>query len=159
VPLESRQDAIIGVNALLMNQDADEFNCILFTGHVGCGKSSELARIAQFWQKDYLVLYLKADEEIDVNDLEYTDLYLIIIKQVEFALRQEKLQFDAELLKSFEDWFKEITEETEETVERAVNVGAEASLGSEAPFLAKFLVKTLAQIKGGSKDKKRFAKL
>jgi hypothetical protein len=100
-----------------------------------------------------LVIYIPVEEEADVNDVEYTDLYLLIIKQVEFALRQERLKFDRELLTSFEQWFKDITEESEETVERAVNVDAEASLGSGAPFLAKFLVKTMAQIKGGSKNK------
>jgi len=153
VPLESRQDAVIGVNTVLMTQQPGEHTCILFTGHVGCGKSSELARIGLVQSEEYQVIYIRADEEIDVNDVEYTDLYLLIIKQVEYALRLEKLKFDSELQKSFEDWFKDITQETEESVEKSVNVDAEASLGSEAPFLAKFLVKTMAQIKGGSKNK------
>jgi energy-coupling factor transporter ATP-binding protein EcfA2 len=153
VPLESRQDAVIGVNTILKNQQPGEFTCVLFTGHVGCGKSSELARIGRVQSEEYHVIYIRADEEIDVNDVEYTDLYLLIIKQVEYTLRLEKLKFDGELQKSFEDWFKDITEETEESVEKSVNVDAEASLGAEAPFLAKFLVKTMAQIKGGSKSK------
>lgn len=134
-------------------QEPGEFTSILFTGHVGCGKSSELNRIADYWQSEYLVVSLRVEDKTDVNDLEYTDLYLVIIKQVELAMRRAGLKFDAKLLTSFEDWFKEVTQETEETVERSVNVEAEASLGSEAPFLAKFLVKTMAQIKGGSKDK------
>lgn len=153
VPLESRQDAIIGVNTVLMTQQPEEFTCILFTGHVGCGKSSELVRIGQVQSEEYQVIYIRADEEIDVNDVEYTDLYLLIIKQVEYELRSESLKFDSALQKSFEDWFKDITQETEESVEKSVNVEAEASLGADAPFLAKFLVKTMAQIKGGSKDK------
>ncbi|MEM8810425.1 MAG: ATP-binding protein [Cyanobacteria bacterium P01_G01_bin.38] len=153
IPFEARQDAILGVHSVLTVQEPGEFTSILFTGHVGCGKSSELNRIADHWQSEYLVVSLRVEDETDINDLEYTDLYLLIIKQVELAMRQADLRFDAQLLGSFEDWFKEVTEETEETVERSVNVNAEASLGSEAPFLAKFLVKTMAQIKGGSKDK------
>ncbi len=73
---------------------------------------------------------------------------------MELSLRRSGLQFDSQLLTSFENWFKEITEETEESVARSVNVNAEASLGSEAPFLAKFLVKVMAQIKGSSTDKR-----
>ena len=153
VPFEARQDAIIGVHSVLAIQEPGEFTSILFTGHVGCGKSSELNCIADHWQQGYLVVPLQVEDETDVNDLEYTDLYLVIIKQVELCLRRSGVKFDPQLLTSFEDWFKEITKETEETVERSVNVAAEASLGSEAPFLAKFLVKVMAQIKGGSKDK------
>lgn len=154
VPFESRQDAIIGVNSLLQTQEAGETSCILFTGHVGCGKSSELARIARLWQNDYEVIYIRASEETDVNDAQYVDLYLIIIKQVETALRQRGIRLDGDLLKSTGDWFLEITEEKAETVERSVNVEAEASLGSEAPLLAKFLFKVMAQIKGGSSQKR-----
>lgn len=153
VPFESRQDAIIGVNTQIMNQEPGKSTCILFTGHIGCGKSSELARIGQHWQKDYLVVYVNVDEEADINDLEYTDLYLTVIKQVEYELRRLKLKFDPHLRESFEDWFKEVTTESEETVNRSVNVEAEATLQGGAPFLAKFLFKTLAQIKAGATDK------
>lgn len=153
VPFAARQDAIGQVNSLLTLQEPGEYTSILFTGHVGCGKTSELNRIAEAWKDKYLVISLQVEEETDANDLDYTDLYLVIIKQVELAMRRAGLRFDPGLLTSFENWFKEVTEETEETVERSVNVNAEASLGAEAPFLAKFLVKTMAQIKGGSKDK------
>lgn len=153
VPFQARQDAIIGVHSVLEVQEPGEFTSILFTGHVGCGKSSELNRIADHWQQDYLVIPLQVEDETDVNDLEYTDLYLVIIKQVELSLRQEGLTFDAELLNSFEAWFKEITEETEQTVQRSVNVDAEASLGPEAPFIASLLFKLTGQIRNSSRDK------
>lgn len=155
IPFASRQNAISDINGRLVVIEPGEFNTILFTGHIGCGKSSELARIAQHQQMDFLVVDIQVDEEADVQDIEYTDLYLVIIKQVEYQLRSLGLQFDSELRQSFEDWFKEITKETEETVSRSVNVDAEATLGAEAPFLAKFLVKTLAQIKGSVTDKKK----
>ena len=51
-------------------------------------------------------------------------------------------------------WFKEVTEETEQTVESSVSIQGEATLGSGAPFLAKLWVKLLAQIKGSDKQKK-----
>lgn len=155
IPFESRQNAISDVNGRLVVAEPGEFGTILFTGHIGCGKSSELARIAQHQQESFLVVEVEVDEEADILDIEYTDLYLIIIKQVEFELRRLNIHFDAGLLKSFEDWFKEITEETEETVARSVNVAAEATLGADAPFLAKFLVKLMAQIQGSVADKRR----
>jgi predicted AAA+ superfamily ATPase len=83
-----KTEAIEGVNTVLDFCDAGEFCTILFTGHRGCGKSTELKRIKQRWETDYLVVYLEVDEESDINDIDYTDLYLIVIKQIEFALRK-----------------------------------------------------------------------
>lgn len=148
-----KTEAIEGVNTILDFQEPGEFCTIVFTGHRGCGKSTELRRICDRWERDYRVIYLEANEETDINDAEYTDLYLIAIKQVEFELRQLGLSFDSRLLKSFEDWFKEVTNENEKTVEASVSVEGEASLGSNAPFIAKLLVKLLAQIKGADKQK------
>ncbi|MBE9141048.1 ATP-binding protein [Nodosilinea sp. LEGE 07088] len=148
-----KTEAIEGVNTVLDFQEPGEFCTILFTGHRGCGKSTELQRIRRQWEQDYRVIYLEANEETDINDAEYTDFYLIVIKQVEFALRSMGLSFDPTLQKSFEDWFKEVTRETEHSVENSVSVTGEASLGLEAPFIAKLLVKLLAQIKGADKQK------
>lgn len=145
-----KTEAIEGVSAILDFQEAGDFDTILFTGHRGCGKSTELQRIRRQWEQDYKVIFLEANEETDINNAEYTDFYLIVIKQVEFALREVGLGFDAELLKSFEDWFKQVTKETEKTVESSINAKAEVGLGIEAPFISKLMVMLLAQIRGAS---------
>jgi Cdc6-like AAA superfamily ATPase len=148
-----KTEAIENVNTLLEFQEPGEFCTILFTGHRGCGKSTELKRIQNRWEADYQVIYLEVNEETDINDVSYTDLYLIVIKQIEFKLRQLGLKFDAQLLNRFENWFKDITEENERSVESSVSIEGEATLGSNAPFIAKLLVKLLAQIKGSDKRK------
>lgn len=148
-----KTEAIEGVNTLLDFQEPGEFETILFTGHRGCGKSTELKRIQSQWEQDYKVVYLEVNEETDINDATYIDLYLIVIKQIEFELRKMGLKLDPELLKSFEDWFKEVIKENEQSVESSVSITGEASLGADAPFIAKLLVKLLAQIKGSDKQK------
>ncbi|MEA5470964.1 hypothetical protein [Spirulina sp. 06S082] len=149
-----KTEAIDEMNGILEFLDEGEFTTVLFVGHRGSGKSTELKRLEREWRQYYRVIYLEINEETDINDVSYTDLYLIVIKQIEFELRGLGLRFDNNLLTSFEDWFKEITRESEETVERSVSVSGEASLGANAPFLAKLLVKLLAQIRANSKDKK-----
>lgn len=149
-----KTSAIERVSQILEFQEPGESTTILFTGHRGCGKSTELKRIQKTWEQNYRVIYLEANEETDINDARYTDLYLITIKQVERSLRDLGLRLDQQLLRSFEDWFKEITEETEESVEKSVGIEAHASVGADAPFLAKLLVKLMAQIRGSNKQKK-----
>ncbi len=148
-----KTSAIDSVSTILEFQEPADDCTILFTGHRGCGKSTELKRIQKRWEENYRVIYLEVNEETDINDARYTDLYLIVIKQVEFELRQLGLNFDVQLLKNFESWFKDVTKENEESVEKSVSIEGEATLGPEAPFIAKLLVKLLAQIKGSEKQK------
>ncbi len=149
-----KTEAIEGVSTTLDLLEPKESATILFTGHRGCGKTTELKRIEDTWKDDYFTIYLQADKELDINDARYTDLYLVIIKQVEYELRKLGLKLDAKLLNDFEDWFKDITKETEETVEKSVSLTGTLEGGAEVPFLAKLWVKLLAQIKGSNKHKK-----
>jgi energy-coupling factor transporter ATP-binding protein EcfA2 len=152
--LEARSsEAIVQVEQILKQQQAEKFATILFTGHRGCGKSTELHRIEEKCKNDYLTVFLDAIDETDINDLEYIDLYLAVIRRVELALRQVDIKFDRQLLQSVETWFKEITKETEETVAISIDTEAEASLSGEVPFLAKLLFKLKGQIKNGTSQK------
>ena len=159
---ESRKtSAIAKISMILKDQESTDFRTILFTGHRGCGKSTELKQIQQQWEDEYQVIYIDAMLETDINDAEYTDIYLIAIKWVEFELRKHGLKFDAELLSSFEEWFKEVTNETVESVERAISMEGEVTLNTETsflgivpPFLAKLILKLLAQVKASHQGKK-----
>ncbi|MBW4570047.1 MAG: AAA family ATPase [Tolypothrix carrinoi HA7290-LM1] len=146
-------EAIESLNTQLDFLEPAEFCSILFTGHRGCGKSTELRKIQKRWEVEYKVIYIEADAEIDILDAEYTDLYLVIIKKVADELYKLGLKFDAQLLHNFESWFKEITQETEQTVERSVSISASAEAGGQIPFISKLLGKIQAQIKGADKQK------
>ena len=159
VPFASRQNTLSDINGRLITTTAGDTAALLFTGHIGCGKSSELTRIAQHQQDDFLVVEVQIDETAKVEDLDYTDLYLIIIQQVEGALRHQGIRLDESLRKSFEEWFLEITKEQEEVINRSVNVEAEAALGAEAPLLAKFLFKITAQMRGSVTERQRIRQL
>ncbi|OQY47924.1 MAG: ATP-binding protein [Candidatus Parabeggiatoa sp. nov. 2] len=143
-------EAIEGVSSKLDFLTPGEYSTILFTGHRGCGKTTELKRIQSRWEKEYLVIFINASEEIDINDVSYTDLYLVIIKQVESELRRLDIHFDAKLLESFESWFKETTKETEETVEKSIGITASIEGSAQIPFIAKLWAKLLSQIKGSN---------
>lgn len=152
--LEARKtEAIVQVGQILQQQNASKFSTILFTGHRGCGKSTELRRLEKLWQEEYLTLFLNVENETDINDVEYIDLYITVIRQVETALKNLKITFDRQLLESFSNWFREITKEDEKSVQRSLNTEAEMTLGAEAPFIAKLLFKLSAQIKNSSSEK------
>jgi hypothetical protein len=147
--------AIRSISTQLDFLAAGQFCSLLFTGHRDCGKSTELQRLKKEWDGPYRVIYVESDREIDSKDADYTDLYLVIIKQVSDDLARLKLKFDPKLLKAFEQWFQEITDETEESVEKSISLRAEAEAGIEIPFLSKLMTKLLAQIKGSNVQKQK----
>ncbi len=68
---------------------------LLFSGHRGGGKSTELLRLQKNLaeppvdDEKFFVVYFEADQEdIDVNDVDFPDLLLAIIRQVSKALRE-----------------------------------------------------------------------
>jgi energy-coupling factor transporter ATP-binding protein EcfA2 len=131
-----------------------QFASVLFTGHRGCGKSTELRRLQHQFEQDYRVIYLESDDVIDTNDADYTDLYLLILQQVSDDMARLGLKFDQRLLNSFKQWFLEIVDETEESVEKSVSLETSAEAKAEVPFLSKLSAKLLAQIKGSNKQKR-----
>jgi hypothetical protein len=151
-----KSQAINGVKLSLQLSQAQQTQTILFTGHRGGGKTTELRRLETELNKEYFIIYFMADEELDINDARYTDLYLVIIKQVEQQLRQHNISLDKRLLDSFSTWFKDITQENEQTVESSISIEAGSQIGNDIPipFLAKLWIKLLAQIKGSDKRKK-----
>jgi energy-coupling factor transporter ATP-binding protein EcfA2 len=156
---ESRKsEAVTNMSAALDLQEPGEYSTILFAGHRGCGKSTELRLLEKKLRAQYQIIYLKTDEITDVNDVEYTDLYLLVAQYVEYKLRKINIRIDSSIIEDFESWFAEVTQETEETVESSISVEGEITLGGESsfpiPFLAKLLAKIISQIKGGSKDKR-----
>jgi len=60
-----------------------EQTCQLFTGHVGCGKSTELRRLkAELEEMGFYVVYFESSEFLDMSDVDVTDILLAIAHQV-----------------------------------------------------------------------------
>ena len=115
-------EAIEGVSTDLDIHEPGEFNTILFTGHSECAKSTELKRIQSQCENKYRVIYREVDWKRDVNEAEYTDIYFVCVKKIAGDLTELRLKFDPKLLESFASRFKDVTEETEATVQSSVSL-------------------------------------
>lgn len=61
----------------------DEPTCQLFTGHIGCGKSTELFRLkAQLEQEEFHVVYFESSQDLDMHDVDISDILLSIARSV-----------------------------------------------------------------------------
>ncbi|HIK11783.1 MAG TPA: AAA family ATPase [Oscillatoriaceae cyanobacterium M33_DOE_052] len=69
----------------------DEPTCQLFTGHIGCGKSTELLRLKdELEKKGFHVIYFESSQELDMADVDITEILLAIARQVSESLEKIK---------------------------------------------------------------------
>lgn len=78
---------------ILLKTRSNQPTCQLFTGHLGCGKSTELRRLqSDLENEDFHVVYFEASEDLDVGDVDITDIFLAIIRQVTENLEKVSIQ-------------------------------------------------------------------
>jgi hypothetical protein len=65
----------------------NEPTCQLFTGHIGCGKSTELLRLKDDLEKaGFLVVYFDSSQDLDMGDVDVGDILLVIAQEVSKSL-------------------------------------------------------------------------
>jgi energy-coupling factor transporter ATP-binding protein EcfA2 len=152
-----KNDAIININSTLELQEPRQHSTILFTGHRGCGKSTELRLLQRTWQQHFHVIYLESDKITDINDVQYTDIYLLIAQYLEYEMRQLSIKLDSRIVEDIEQWFAEVIKELKMSKNIEIAVSGEITIGNSSPLpiplLAKFLAKLNSQIKGSTEDK------
>lgn len=67
----------------------DDPTCVLFTGHIGCGKSTELLRLKQELEDEkFHVVYFESSEDLEMTDVDIGDVLLAIARRISQSLDQ-----------------------------------------------------------------------
>lgn len=103
----------------------DEPTCQLFTGHIGCGKSTELLRLKdQLEQRGFHVVYFESSQDLDLADVDISDILLAIARQVSTSLEAIQIKLKPGY---FANLFTEVKDFLQTPVD--LTLGAELSLG------------------------------
>lgn len=79
----------------------DESTCQLFTGHIGCGKSTELLRLKeQLEQEGFHVIYFESSQDLEMGDVDVGDILLAIAHRVSQSLDNIQIEKKPTRLKS-----------------------------------------------------------
>ena len=66
---------------------AGEPTCGLFTGHIGCGKTTELLRLkAELEDVGFHVVYFESTQDLEIDDVDISDIMLAIARRVSESL-------------------------------------------------------------------------
>ncbi|MBD2202216.1 ATP-binding protein [Calothrix sp. FACHB-1219] len=129
----------------------DEPTCELFTGHIGCGKSTELLRLkAELEQVGFHVVYFESSQDLEMGDVDIGDILLAIARRVSESLDSlEKLNLPEPLglKKILQGAAKLLTTEIEVSAEAMIPGLAKVAAGSDGKFSAEATILGLGELK------------
>ncbi len=124
---------------------------LLFAGHRGCGKSTELVRLQKNIQQDFVVLNWSVLEILDILNINYIELFIATMERIFlFFDRETAITIDDHYLENIKNWVK--SREIEEINQKYMGVDIEAGVkaGVNIPFFADFFAKFRASAKSSS---------
>lgn len=96
--------------------------CQLFTGHLGCGKSTELLRLkAELEAQDFHVVYFESTHVLEMVDIDVTDILLAIAGLVSKSMEAIKLRVQP-------TYFTKLFSEVVDFLQTPIELGVEAEL-------------------------------
>ncbi len=115
---------------------------VLFCGHRGCGKSTELRRVHERLNKPdlFFSVLIDAASTLDPNNLQYQDVLLALAQQLLEQLPDD-VKIDAVHLSQLQRWFDQRVVTLEAGREFAKEIAAGAEVEAGIPFLARMFAK------------------
>ncbi|HEY9692108.1 MAG TPA: ATP-binding protein [Oculatellaceae cyanobacterium] len=98
----------------------DDPTCQLFTGHIGCGKSTELLRLkSELEQQEFHVVYFESSQDLDMTDVDISDILLAIARQVSESLENSDIHLKP-------GYFLNLFNEVKEFLQTPIELSAQA---------------------------------
>ncbi|MGH8476120.1 MAG: hypothetical protein ACRER2_10180 [Methylococcales bacterium] len=123
---------------------------ILFCGHGGSGKSTELNKLVSELDSDaYLVVGFSILPEMQLTDVNSEDIILVLMERLAAAAENAGLKVDLQALKGIYDYFASYTktEREEDAPTAKLGAGAKASTPGLFESLLKLLVDFKAEVR------------
>ena len=126
-----------------------------FRGHRGSGKSTELRRIRERLHRPALfhVVFLDVLEVLDVNNLQYPDLFLALATRLFGTVKEAGVELEEVYLQPLVQWFQErvVVSQRLKEFKAGIEAGAEAKGG--VPLIASMFAKLSASLMASSQEK------
>lgn len=122
---------------------------VLFFGHTGSGKTTELKHYARelHGPDRYFVVEVDITLELDRNNVQYADVLMAIARGLVAKIDAQGISLGSDVLAELESWFDERVLTSEEGKTFATGLGVEARAEGGVPWLLKLFGKFTADFK------------
>ncbi|MCB0067997.1 hypothetical protein [Accumulibacter sp.] len=133
-------------------RDVPAGKCVLFGGHRGCGKSTELLAIAYdlAGPERFFVVSIDALQLLDINNLTYADIALALAEALAVRAGEAGIEVPEVHLTPLRQWFQDVCHKTTfaESLSGELKTGANAAVG--LPFVGKLFASLTAAIRSNT---------
>lgn len=142
----------------------DEPTCQLFTGHIGCGKSTELRRLeSELKHEGFHVVYFESSQDLEMGDVDIGDILLAIARRVSESLmaldEQIKLEQPKGLQNLLRGAFKLLQTEIDLSAEASLPGIGTVSASTEGNFSAEVGIPGIGQVTANNEEGVSFVAL
>ncbi|MDR6563850.1 MULTISPECIES: hypothetical protein [unclassified Arcicella] len=111
-----------------------EYVKLIFSGHIGSGKTIELKRLHQELNQtsQYFSVFISIEEELEISRFEPEDFYVLLITKLITQLQENGISRNTESLKELAKMFfsdTEVKKEISESIKDEIGVNIEANIG------------------------------
>jgi hypothetical protein len=119
----------------------DEFVKLIFSGHIGSGKTIELKRLHHKLNnpKSYFSVFISIEDELEISRFEPEDFYVLLITKLVVQLQKNGITRNTEALKSLAQMFFS-NEEVKKEISDSIKDEVEMKVGGEIGFLDFFKI-------------------
>lgn len=124
---------------------------VLFGGHIGCGKSTELQQYAALFRRSYTVHHLALTEKVDINNLRFSDLLIVLAQALIDTFTDAALSIKPNpvFTEPVLNWFDTRIVKQERFKDLELELKTEAKAEGGIPWLASLLASISSKFKGG----------
>ncbi len=154
--LNKKEDpAITKLKIRIFGADAQK---ILFSGHRGCGKSTELNKLALDLEENHqglLIVKYNVTDVLDVFDLDYSDILFSLAYELYHKADSAGVKIDKAILNEIEEFVGDVTKDVEEIKEERKGLG----VMFQKLFVAKYQQESLTRESVRKQLKPRISRL
>jgi hypothetical protein len=134
---------------------------VLFFGHVGAGKTTELKYYGADLKDSghFLPVEIHVYDVLDLNNLQYADLLMAMANALLNALEHEGIVLAAGAFKELEDWFAEKVATRGDIEEFTTEIKAGGQIEAGIPMLAKLFAKFSSAFKSNATYKEELRRV
>ncbi|MEQ8962487.1 MAG: AAA family ATPase [Coleofasciculus sp. C2-GNP5-27] len=127
--------------------------CQLFTGHIGCGKSTELLGLkAELEQAGYHLVYFESSQYLEMGDVDVTDILLAIARRVSESLNRIEIAEPKGLKAILRGAAKLLQTELELSAQASVPGIGKIEANTEGEFSADVGIPGIGQVTASDKE-------
>lgn len=135
---------------------------LFLSGHRGTGKTTELLKLKNEIDETtcfFSVFCDLSDEELDVNNIDFIDIIILILEKLTKTLDDKKIDIPKANIESFYDWYEQRISEINSQTDESASIEVEGKAGINLFSLFSLVSKTKGKLSGSNSTKETIRKV